>query len=190
VRAVVATPSQVAVFDPLTMLMFGAGALVFREMNRKDYGELTPSRDERYRNIMEYCYQPELLFEEARLFNEYGLKTQAAMLKRRGEWRARPAHVKRAHEEVYQKALQSMNIPAILKVAVGFEGWTATKKAANLRERARNLQETMLQEAAQYAAESIKNRGNNPLNDDNDDIPQNKDLRSAAATIGDIKDDT
>ena len=33
--------------DPLTLLMVGAGALVFREMNRKDYGVLTPSRDER-----------------------------------------------------------------------------------------------------------------------------------------------
>jgi hypothetical protein len=161
------------VFDPLTMLMVGAGALVFREMNRKDYGELTPSRDERYRNIMEYCYQPELLFEEARLFNEYGLKTQAAMLKRRGEWRARPAHVKRAHEEVFQKALQSANIPAILRVAVGFEGWTATKKAATLRERARALQETMLQEAAQKAAKTSKNKDNGSIVDD-DDIPQNK----------------
>ncbi len=160
-------------FDPLTMVMVGAGALVFREMNRKDYGVLTPSRDERYRNIMEYCYQPELIFEESRLFNEYGLKTQAAMLKRRGEWRARPEHIKRAHEEIYQKALASTNIPAILKVAVGFEGWTATKKAANLRDHAKNVQDTMLREAAQRAAESVKNSKNNPSTDV-DGIPQNK----------------
>lgn len=172
-------------FDPLTMLMFGAGALVFREMNRKDYGVLTPSRDERYRNVMEYCYQPELLFEEARLFNEYGLKTQAGMLKRRGEWRARPPHVKQVHEEVYQKALKSANIPAIMRVAVGFEGWTATKKASNLREHAKTVQETMIQEAAQRAAESLKNRGNGFSTED-DDIP---DPQSAAAVAGEIEGD-
>ena len=163
--------------DPLTLLMIGGGALIFREINKKDYGVLTPSRDERYRNIMEYCYEPELLFEEARLFNEYGLKTQAAMLKRRGEWRARPSRIKQAHDEVYKKALESTNIPAILQVAMGFEGWTATKKAAALRERARTLQEEMLQGAAQRAAEAVSRMGGNgaPVKQgDEDDIPQNK----------------
>jgi hypothetical protein len=138
--------------DPLIILLVGAGALTYREINRKDYGVLTPSRDERYRNVMEHCHQPELLLEEAKLFNEYGLKAQATMLKRRAEWRARPVDLKTAHEEVYQKAIKSSNIPAILEVAAGFEGWTATKKAANLREHVRVLQETMLQEVAQKAA--------------------------------------
>jgi len=151
--------------DPLTLLMFGAGALVFREMNRKDYAVLTPSRDERYRNVMEYCHQPELLLEEARLFNEYGLKAQAAMLKRRAEWRSRPPELKKTHEEIYQKALTSDNIPAILEVAFAFEGWTATKKAANLREHVRVLQfpttsveesmtESALQEVTKKAMET------------------------------------
>jgi hypothetical protein len=141
--------------DPLTLILVGAGVLTFREMNRKDYAVLTPSRDERYRNVMEHCYQPDLLLEEAKLFNEYGLKAQAAMLRRRAEWRARPDELKKAHEEVYQKALGSKNIPAILEVAQGFEGWTATKKAANLRDHVREIQETSIQEAAQRAAESI-----------------------------------
>src|SRR6202142_431440 len=101
--------------DPLTLLLVGAGALVFKEMNRKDYGVLTPSRDERYRNAMEYCHQPELLLEEAKLFTEYGLKAQAAMLTRRAEWRARSPEQKKAHEDVYQKALKSENITAILE---------------------------------------------------------------------------
>lgn len=161
--------------DPLTLLMIGGGALIFREINKKDYGVLTPSRDERYRNVMEYCYQPELLFEEARLFNEYGLKTQAAMLKRRGEWRARPPRTKQAHDDVYQKALQSANIPAILQVAMGFEGWTATKKASTLRERARTLQEEMLQSAAQRAAESVSRKGENGASTDHkENIPRNE----------------
>ena len=141
--------------DPLTLLMVGAGALVYREINRKDYGVLTPSRDERYRNVMEYCHEPGLLMDEARLFAEYGLKAQAAMLQRRAEWRGRPPELKAAHEEVYQKALKSTNVPAIYEVAQAFEGWTATKKAANLREHVRVLQETMLQEVNQKASEAV-----------------------------------
>lgn len=146
--------------DPLTLLMVGAGALVFREMNRKDYGVLTPSRDERYRNVMEYCHQPELLLEEANLFNEYGLKAQAAMLKRRAEWRARPPELKQTHEEIYQKALASENIQAILEVASAFEGWTATKKAANLRQHVQTIQENMLKKTIEESSEVEPKKGN------------------------------
>jgi hypothetical protein len=146
-------------FDPLTLLMVGAGALAFREMNRKDYGVLTPSRDERYRNAMEYCYQPDVLLQEAKLYAENGLKAQAAMLKRRAEWRARPQQLKDEHEAIYKKALESKNIAAILDVAAGFEGWTATKKASTLRERARVIQEEQLQEVARKAAETATKTG-------------------------------
>ena len=148
--------------DPLTLLLVGAGALVFKEMNRKDYGVLTPSRDERYRNAMEYCHQPELLLEEAKLFTEYGLKAQAAMLTRRAEWRARSPEQKKAHEDVYQKALKSENITAILEVALAFEGWTATKKASNLRERVQKLQEEQMRKVAQKAAESTNTDSTHP----------------------------
>jgi hypothetical protein len=142
--------------DPLTLLIGGVGILVFKEMNRKDYGVLTPSRDERYRNAMESCYQPDMLLEEAKLFSEYGLKAQAAMLKRRAEWRARPTELKKTHEEIYQKALTSENIPAILEIAFAFEGWTATKKASNLREHVRELQEKELEQAAREAQEAAE----------------------------------
>jgi septum formation inhibitor MinC len=142
--------------DPLTLFLVGGGVLAFREFNKKDYGVLSPSRDERYRNAMEHLHQPELLMQEAKLFADHGLKAQAAMLKRRAEWRARPQALKDAHEEVYKKAIGSKNIAPILEVAAAFEGWTATKKAANLRERARLLQEEALQESAQKAAESVR----------------------------------
>jgi hypothetical protein len=145
--------------DPLTVILIGAGVLTFREINRKDYAVLTPSRDERYRNAMEYCHQPDQLMEEAKLFHDYGLKAQSAMLKRRAEWRSRPDEVKKEHEAIYKKAIESENIPAILAVAEAFEGWTATKKAANLRERVQTLQEQSLQQAAQRAAEAAK-KGN------------------------------
>jgi hypothetical protein len=140
-------------FDPLTLLLVGGGALAWKELSKKDFGVLTPSRDERYRNAMEHCHQPELLLQEAKLFGEHGLKAQAAMLKRRAEWRARPKALQDEHEAVFQKALASKNIPAILSVAEGFEGWTATKKASALREHVEKLQEEAIQEAATAAEE-------------------------------------
>ena len=133
--------------DPLTLFIVGAAALGFREMNKKDYGVLTAERDERYRIAMSNCYDPQVLLAEAKLFGDYGLKAQAAMLKRRAEWRARPDELKKTHEDVFQKAMRSTNIAAILEVAAAFEGFTATKKAAALREHARLVQEKMLQDA-------------------------------------------
>jgi hypothetical protein len=147
-------------FDPMTILLVGGGALAWRELNKKDYGELTPSRDERYRNAMEHCHQPELLLQEAKLFAEHGLKAQAAMLKRRAEWRARPEELREQHEAIYQKALNSKNIPAILDVAQSFEGWTATKKAATLRERVTKLQEAAIHEAALKAEQDVHSASN------------------------------
>lgn len=143
-------------FDPLTLFMVGAGALAFREMNRKDYAVLTPARDERYRNAMEHCHDPSALLTEAKLFADYGLAAQAALLKRRAEWRGRTDEVKKVHEDTYQKALRSTNVAAILNVAAAFEGWTATKKAAVLRDKARILQQGILQKAAKEAVEAAR----------------------------------
>jgi hypothetical protein len=146
--------------DPLTIFMIGAGTLAFKELNRKDYGVLTASRDERYRNMMQSCFQADALLAEAKLFADYGLKAQAAMLKRRAEWRSRSEEVKKAHEEVYQKALKSKNIPAVLEVAAAFEGWTATKKASSLREHVRVLQEELLQAPL---AKNVESKGSNGI---------------------------
>lgn len=147
---------MILMFDPMTILMVGAGALAWREMNKKDYGILTPSRDERYRNVMEHCYDPAVLLQESKLFDDHGLKAQALMLRRRSEWRARPQELKDEHEAIYKKALASKNIAPILEVANSFEGWTATKKAATLREHARKLHEEILAEAARKATETVK----------------------------------
>jgi hypothetical protein len=146
-------------FDPLTLLLVGGATLAWKEFNKKDFGELTPSRDERYRKAMEHCHQPELLLQEAKLFAEHGLKAQAAMLRRRAEWRGRPDALKEEHEAIYQKALKSVNIPAILDVAQAFEGWTATKKAATLREHVNKLQETAIHDSAMKADEESKTNG-------------------------------
>lgn len=162
--------------DPLTLFIVGAGALAFREMNKKDYGILTPERDERYRVAMSNCHDPQALLAEAKLFAEHGLKAQAAMLKRRAEWRSRSDDLKKTHEEIFQKALRSMNIPAILEVAAAFEGWTATRKATALRERARLIQEKMLQDAAKNLVPEEKQEPQTPKTSNGTNgtvIPQN-----------------
>ncbi len=134
-------------FDPMTLLMIGAGAVAFRELNRKDYGILTAERDERYRTAMSECHDPQTLLTEAKLFADHGLKAQAALLKRRAEWRSRPDALKRQHEAIFQRAMKSTNIPAILEVAASFEGWTATQKAGALRAHAQRVQEKALVES-------------------------------------------
>ncbi len=133
--------------DPLTLFIVGAGALAFREINKKDYGILTAERDERYRIAMSNCHDPQALLTEAKLFAEHGLKAQALMLKKRAEWRSRSDEQKKVHEDIFQKAMRSTNIPAILEVAAAFEGWTATRKAAALREHVRLVQEKILQQS-------------------------------------------
>jgi arginine utilization protein RocB len=142
--------------DPITILLVGGGIWAYREFNKRDYGVLTPERDERYRNAMEYIHDPQQLMAEAKLYAEHGLKTQAKLLKRRAEWRSRSEALKQEHEAIYQKALASKNIPAILQVANAFNGWTATKKAQTLLDRVRELQETSVLEATQAAATSAE----------------------------------
>ncbi len=170
-------------FDPMTLLLVGAGAVAFRELNRKDYGILTASRDERYRTAMAECHDPQSLLAESRLFADHGLKAQAAMLKRRAEWRSRPDATKKAHEEVFQKAMRSRNIPAILEVADSFENWTATKKASALREHARLVQEQMLVESlnTSSSSDSQEKPSEQPHTGLNGGMPQNTPLTSESS---------
>lgn len=165
--------------DPLTILLVGGGALAWKELSKKDYGVLTPSRDERYRNAMEHLHQPELLIQEAKLFEEHGLKAQGKLLRRRAEWRARPKEIQDEHEAIYQKALNSKNIPAILVVAESFEGWTATKKAAALRQHVTELQEAAIHEAAMKAEEPKQANG---TAGNGASIPQNKPVTDTRST--------
>jgi hypothetical protein len=78
--------------------------------------------------------------------------------------------------------MRSTNIPAILEVAAGFEQWTATKKAAALREHVRIVQEKMLQDAVKVSEPSKQSseeateeqKAPNPPNGPNGTvIPQN-----------------
>lgn len=140
-------------FDPLTI---GVGALVwfaFKKKSGTDFGALTPEREEVYRNAMAHCADGAKLVQLAQAFQQEGLRAEAAMLRRRAEWRGRTEVVRKKHAEVYDKAMASENVPAILAVATAFEDMTATYKASQLRERAQALNEAGLRKTAEAEVE-------------------------------------
>lgn len=125
--------------DPLTI---GVGALlwaVFKKQSNTEFGKATPERAEVYRNAMEYCHDPARLVALADDFKKFGLKAEAYALTTRAKWRSRTPEQKASHDAVFAKAMQSVNVEAILDVAKVFESMTATIKAAQLRERVKSL---------------------------------------------------
>lgn len=127
-------------FDPVTI---GIGLLIWKAFNNqsgKDFGVLTPVRKEVYNNAMEYG-PPDKLRLLADDFQKEGLKAEAHWMRVRADWRSRPAEVKRKHDDVFAKALQSEKVEGILEVAKIFENMTATIKAAQLKARATSLLE-------------------------------------------------
>src|SRR5215831_12872848 len=141
--------------DPVTI---GVSALIwyaFRQQSGKNYGVLTPEREEVYRNALEFCGDPERLNRLSAAFQKEGLKAEAWTLRQRAKWRARTPEQRKVHADIYEKALVSENIAGILKVASAFEALTATNKAKILRERAQMLNERNLRELANAGAKEV-----------------------------------
>jgi arginine utilization protein RocB len=165
--------------DPLTIGIGLAVWLAFRKQGESQFGVLTPEREEVYKNALEHLKDPMRLVELAKEFQTTGLKAQAATLRKRAEWRARSDQQREAHEEIFQRAMKSTNVQAILHVAQAFESMTATVKAAHLRQRARDLikenQERMAKTVVEPTAKSPVNgtaKGTGPIPID---IPGNTD---------------
>lgn len=140
-------------FDPITI---GVGALIgaaFRKQSDSSaqHGVNTPERELVFKNAMEFAEVPRLL-EVAKLFEKDGLKAQAYFLRKRAEWRSRSAETKAKHDAVFTQAMNSDKIDGILGVAKLFEEYTATIKAAQLRERAKSLNELRLKKEAEAKA--------------------------------------
>lgn len=138
--------------DPITIGLGIAAWLAFKDNARKDYGVLTPERDEIYRNAMEHCHEADRLVNLAKEFKGMGLKAQASMLEKRAKWRSRTPEQKKQHDEIYARAMASTNVKGIIDVANAFEGWTATVKAKQLRGRVAQLQEKNIQVVVKEAA--------------------------------------
>ncbi len=125
--------------DPLTIGIGAAIFLAFRNQGGSQFGVLTAEREEVYRNALEFLHDPLKLEELANNYQREGLKVQAAMLRKRAEWRGRSETLRGQHEAIFTKAMESTNVHAILGVAEAFEKMTATAKAKQLRDRAKAL---------------------------------------------------
>lgn len=126
-------------FDPLTIGMGILGWQLLKKSNAPGFGMMTPEREEIFRNALEHLQDPKKLQDLAAAFEQQGLKPQGAVLRRRASWRMRDAAKKAEHEAIFQKALASDKIPAILQVARAFEEMTATVKAKQLVEHVEKL---------------------------------------------------
>jgi hypothetical protein len=127
--------------DPTTIGIGVAIWLAFRNQGNSQFGVLTAERDEVYRNALEFLHDPLKLEELANTYQKEGLKVQAAMLRKRAEWRGRSETLRAQHEDIFNRAMQSKNVHGILAVAEAFEKMTATAKAKELREHAKGLYE-------------------------------------------------
>ncbi len=140
--------------DPMTIGLGIALWMGFRKQSGTQFGVLTPQREEVYRNALEFLQDPMKLNELAEHYQQEGLKVQAAMLRKRAEWRGRTSQVKAQHEHIYTKAMESTNVHAILSCAEAFEKMTATVKAQKLRDRAKALYEANEQAAQNTSDDS------------------------------------
>lgn len=129
-------------FDPVTIGVAAMIWMAFKKQSSTQFGVLTSEREEVYRNAMEHLQDPRKLLQLAKDFEKEGLKAEAHWMRKRAEWRSRPEEVKAKHDEIFDKALDSENVSAILEVAKAFELMTATIKARQLRQRAKSLQES------------------------------------------------
>jgi hypothetical protein len=127
--------------DPLSLGIGLAVWLAFRKQEETHFGQLTPERDEVYRNALEYLHDPVRLRKLAEDFQKFGLKVQASMLRKRADWRGRTEEQKAAHNAIFERAMASPNIQAVLQVAKAFEDMTATVKASQLRKHVADLVE-------------------------------------------------
>jgi uncharacterized protein (UPF0335 family) len=121
-------------FDPLTIGMGILGWQLLKKSSAPGFGMMTPEREEIFRNALEHLQDPKKLQDLAVAFEQQGLKPQGAVLRKRATWRSRDNAKRAEHEAIFQKALASKNIPAILEVARAFEAMTATVKSKQLVE--------------------------------------------------------
>lgn len=139
-------------FDPITL---GVGALLvyaFKKQSGTAFGQVTPEREELFRNAMAHCIDPQKLQKLAEIFRQEGLKVEAAVLRKRAEWRGRSEAKRKEHQEIFDRAMKSESVQSILAVAAAFEDMTATFKANKLRERVQKINEEALRKQGEEEA--------------------------------------
>jgi hypothetical protein len=121
--------------------LLGLGVLVWKKLGQGH--EWTPEHEEMYVSALEHLKGEAgvaKLREIADKCASQGHHVKAYALRKRADLRATPAKVKAERKAVYERAMASKNIEAMLKVAAAFESITATQAAANIRARVEELQ--------------------------------------------------
>lgn len=121
--------------------LLGLAVLTWKKLGKKE--EWTPAREEMYQSALEHLKGPagvERLNQIAAECEKQGFHAKAYALRARAKLRSTDAATKKARHEAYLKAMSSTNVPAILKMAMGFEKLSATGAAKNLRKHAENVQ--------------------------------------------------
>ena len=112
--------------------------LAWRNASQK--GQWTPERREMYEAALKELKDPDKLRKLAEHFDKWGFPIEGNVLRRRADLRATSPAVKEQRKAVFEKAMASTNVEAILRIADMFESYTATGSAARLREHARDVQ--------------------------------------------------
>lgn len=102
---------------------------------------MTGKRMQIYQSALVTLKQPEKLRALAAAFESEGLIAEADLLNKRAAIRELPKSKREARREVFRKAIQSSNIPAIRAVADEFRAAGCTGAAANLYQHADSLVE-------------------------------------------------
>jgi hypothetical protein len=116
-------------------------ATLYRIYRRPRRVGMTGKRRQIYESALVTLKQPEKLRALATAFEGEGLIAEADLLKKRAAIRELPKAKREARREVFRKAIQSSNIPAIRAVADEFRAAGCTGAAANLYAHADSLVE-------------------------------------------------
>lgn len=138
------------------VLVFSLLAVAWKRSGKK--GEFGAERKKIYEAALENLTDPEKLNRMADEFDTQGLPIQAAMLRKRAELRSLPRERIEEYHKIRDKALQSDNVDAILKLADAFESLSATGEAKKLRDHAAEVTKRKLSSQTQLPFDTpVKN---------------------------------
>lgn len=136
---------------PVLVCVLGGGAY-FKNRSKK-IGVMTPERQKVFNAALAGGMQdPKNLDKLAREFRAVGLPEQAKLLEKRAELKRLPNEVKLARRQVWRRAIQSTNKPAMVKLANAYEREGCTSAAMRLHEIIAGLPDQIPEAATQNPA--------------------------------------
>lgn len=115
--------------------LLGGGAWYAQSKRQKNAQPMTAEKRFIYESAINSTLTPEQYRALAKGFRTEGFKVEADMLEKRAALREAPKELAAERRDIYRRAMNSVNVPGILKVADAFDSIGATGAAASLRER-------------------------------------------------------